>query len=126
MHSHRRSLVVVGLVSLLAACWVGSAAAARASFAGTWSGSYHGAFTGTFTLHWTQTGSRLSGTITLSNPPGKYGITGSVGRDGAIHFGVVKVGATYTGTVSGTSMSGKYRSPQGGGSWSARKISRSG
>jgi len=121
MNTYRRSFVVVGLVSLLAACAVASAPASRASVAGTWSGSYHGAFAGRFTLHWKLTGSRLKGTITLSNPPGQYGITGFVGRGGAIRFGVVKVGATYTGSVSGASMSGKYTTPQGGGSWSARR-----
>jgi hypothetical protein len=39
----------------------------------------------------------------------------------AIKFGAVGVGATYTGTASGTSMSGSYKSPQGGGKWSAHK-----
>jgi hypothetical protein len=123
MHTLRRFVTVAGLVSLLAAGAVASATASRASVAGTWSGSYHGAFAGRFTLHWRLTGTTLKGTITLSNPPGQYGITGFVGRAGAIRFGVVKVGATYTGSVSGTSMSGKYKTPQGGGSWSARKTS---
>ena len=50
----------------------------RSTLAGTWSGRYSGAFSGTFTLHWTQSGTRLSGTITLSSPKGKYGINGSV------------------------------------------------
>jgi hypothetical protein len=115
---------VIAVVSLLAAA---SATAARhtlrPTIAGTWAGSYSGAFTGRFTLTWKKTGARLSGTIALSNPPGRYGINGSVGRGGSIHFGVVKVGATYTGTWSGKSMSGRYNSPQGGGSWSARKSS---
>jgi hypothetical protein len=90
------------------------------SIAGTWSGQYSGAFSGTFTLTWTQSGSRLSGSITLSNPSGKYGISGSV-QGGAIKFGAVGVGATYTGKVSGTSMSGSFKSPQGSGTWSAHK-----
>jgi hypothetical protein len=113
-----------GLVSVVVVCAVASAtAASRPTVAGTWVGSYQGAFSGSFTLHWTLTKSRLRGTIALSNPHGRYGITGSVGRGGAIHFGVVNVGATYTGSVSGKSMSGSYKSPQGGGSWSAHKTS---
>jgi hypothetical protein len=90
------------------------------SLAGTWSGQYGGAFSGTFTLHWTQSSSTLSGTIKLSYPNGSYSCTGSV-HDGAITFGVVGAGATYTGAVSGTSMSGSYKTPKGGGSWSAHK-----
>ena len=121
MHTLRRLFAVAGLVSVVAVCSVASAAAAHAGVAGTWAGSYHGAFSGRFTLHWKLTGATLKGTITLSNPPGQFGITGFVGRGGAIRFGVVKVGATYTGSVSGTSMSGTYRTPPGGGSWSAHK-----
>lgn len=94
----------------------------RSTLAGTWSGQYSGAFSGTFTLHWTQSGTKLSGTITLSSPKGKYGITGSV-RGSVIHFGAVGVGATYTGSASGKSMSGTWKSPQGGGAWSAQKTS---
>jgi hypothetical protein len=100
------------------------------SLAGTWSGKYSGAFSGTFTLHWTQSGSELTGTITLSgtggkygNSSGKYGVSGSV-HGSAITFGAVGAGATYTGSVSGTtSMSGNYTTPVGGGSWSAEKTS---
>ena len=124
MHSHvsRRRIVLVTVLAAVSCCATAvTARAASTTLAGNWSGKYSGAFSGTFTLHWTQSGSRLNGTIALSNPPGRYGISGSVGRGGAIHFGVVKVGATYTGTAVGTSMSGKYRTPQGGGSWSAHK-----
>jgi hypothetical protein len=120
---------VLSLAALLALCCssISLAAtsrrhAARPSLAGTWSGKYSGAFTGTFTLRWKKTGSTLSGSIRLSNPSGTYGIRGSV-HGGKISFGAVGVGATYTGTWSGKSMSGRYRSPQGGGSWSARKTS---
>jgi hypothetical protein len=88
--------------------------------AGKWSGKYGGAFSGTFTLHWTQSGSKLSGSIALSNPSGTYSCNGTVAGSG-IKFGAVGVGATYTGTVSGNSMSGTYNSPRGGGSWSASK-----
>ena len=42
----------------------------------------------------------------------------------SIQFGTVGSSAiTYTGTVSGNSMSGSYQTPGGGGSWSAHKTS---
>jgi hypothetical protein len=128
MHVRRR-IPVLWVVAVLVVCGSATAAAAvnshsKLKLAGTWSGQYDGAFSGTFTLHWKQTGSRLLGTITLSNPSGKYGISGGV-HGTAIKFGVVGAGATYTGSVSGSgkSMSGSYKSPQGGGSWSAQKAS---
>jgi hypothetical protein len=99
-----------------------AAPAANSTLAGTWSGRYSGAFSGTFTLQWTQSGSSLRGSIALSKPRGKYPISGSVqGR--AIKFGAVGAGATYTGSVSGKSMSGSYKTAQGGGTWSAHKTS---
>jgi hypothetical protein len=115
----------LSVVALLAVCYTATAVATvptRSTLAGTWVGSYSGAFSGTFRFTWAQTGSKLSGSIHLSNPVGKYGIAGKVGRSGGIQFGVVGAGATYTGTVSGNSMSGSYKSPQGGGSWSAHKL----
>ena len=119
-----RSILLVSLVSaLLAVCWSAAAlGAARPQLAGKWSGKYSGAFSGTFTLTWKETGTKLSGTITLSNPHGSYGISGKVNRT-SISFGAVGVGATYSGSVStsGKSMSGRWKSPQGGGSWSAKK-----
>jgi hypothetical protein len=93
------------------------------TLSGTWSGHYSGGYNGTFTLHWTQSGSKLTGTIKLSSPSGTFPITGSV-HGGAIQFGAVGAGATYTGSVSGTSMSGSYQARPKGGSWSAKKISR--
>jgi hypothetical protein len=118
---------VMGAAALLAICSSTSTAHAAASttrplLAGTWSGTYSGAYSGTFTIHWRKSGSRLSGTIILSNPSGKYAISGSV-HGKVIAFGAVGAGATYTGSVSGKSMSGNYKSPGGGGSWSARKTS---
>lgn len=95
---------------------------ATSSLAGKWKGHYSGAFSGHFTLHWKQTGALLHGSITLSKPKGKYGIGGSVHK-GKINFGAVSVGAKYKGKVRGTSMSGTWTSPQGGGSWSAHKVS---
>ena len=95
--------------------------AARPSLAGTWSGKYSGAYSGTFTLKWRRTGTQLSGSIKLSNPSGTYPINGNV-TGSKITFGAVGAGATYTGSWAGTSMSGRYRSANRGGSWSAHKM----
>jgi hypothetical protein len=131
MHVHLRRqprsvLPVLGIVALLAVCCSGGAALAAGnsstSLAGKWSGKYSGAFSGTFTLHWKQSGSRLSGSIKLSRPSGTYPVTGTL-RGTAVKFGAVGAGATYTGAVHGNSMSGRYKTGQGGGSWSAHKAS---
>ena len=117
-------LVVVTVLAVVACSGTAALAAVSSSsgVAGTWSGKYSGAYSGTFRLHWKLVGSQLHGTITLSRPQGSYGITGSVMRGGGINFGVVKVGATYTGHVFGTKMSGNYTTPGGGGTWSAHKV----
>ncbi|HLY86123.1 MAG TPA: hypothetical protein VKO84_06400 [Gaiellaceae bacterium] len=99
-----------------------SHASAQSKLGGKWKGQYSGAFSGHFTLHWKQTGTKLSGSITLSSPKGKYGISGSV-HHSKIKFGAVGVGATYKGTWKASKMSGSWNSPQGGGSWSAHKVS---
>ena len=120
----RLTMVTVLVVAL---CGTTAALAARSTssgLAGVWIGKYSGAYSGTFRLNWTLTGSRLHGTIKLSSPKGSYGINGTVGRGGAIKFGVVGAGATYTGTVVGSKMSGSYKSPGGDGKWSAAKFSR--
>lgn len=126
-----RAVPVLWVVALLAACCTGTALAAASSstsgvasqskLGGKWKGHYGGAVSGKFTIHWTQTGSTLNGRITLSNPQGSYAIGGSVHK-GKIKFGAVGVGAKYKGTVKGTSMSGTWTSPEGGGSWSANKV----
>ena len=94
---------------------------AGGSLTGTWSGTYGGAYHGTFTLHWTQSKSRLTGTIKLSSV-GRTNITGSV-RGSTIRFGTVgnANAITYSGSVSGKSMSGTYKTGGVGGSWSAHK-----
>lgn len=114
------AVAVVGVVVLLAAVAAGGSTKPL-QLAGTWSGSYSGAVSGTFTLTWTQKDSILHGSITLSRPSGKYSIGGAVAGS-AIHFGAVSVGAKYTGTASNHSMSGRWTSPEGGGSWSAHKL----
>jgi hypothetical protein len=88
---------------------------------GSWSGQYSGPFNGTFTLAWTQTGSHVDGTIILSSPPDTLNINGTLSGS-AISFGAVGV-VTYSGTVSGNSMSGSYKDLANGqtGSWSASK-----
>lgn len=127
-----RRLPALWIAALLALACCGTALAAmnassshvatKAKLAGKWKGHYSGAFSGHFTIHWRQTGSKLHGNITLSNPKGQYGISGSV-KNGKIKFGAVSVGAKYKGKVKGKSMSGTWTSPQGGGSWSATKTS---
>jgi hypothetical protein len=128
----RRRLPALWIAAALALACSGTALAAargtsvhhppkpKSKLAGKWTGSYGGAVSGHFTIHWKQNGSKLAGTITLSNPSGKYGIGGSV-KKGKIKFGAVSVGAKYKGTFKGTSMSGTWTSPEGGGSWSATK-----
>lgn len=97
--------------------------AASGPLSGTWSGKYSGAYHGTFTLQWTQSGSKLSGTIKLSTQRSKLSLNGTV-RGSTIRFGTVGSAAiTYSGSVSGKSMSGSYRTPGGGGPWSAHKTS---
>jgi hypothetical protein len=130
----RRSSLALPIFAAIAVCCSSSVASAagvtasqgRASrnpLTGTWSGRYTGAYHGSFTLHWTQSGSKLSGTIHLSNPNSQPNITGTVRRS-TIRFGTVGSAAiVYSGSVSGKSMSGTYHTPGGGGSWSAHKTS---
>ncbi len=128
----RRPVPVAALLAVALAIFLSSATAAlsasASSLTGSWSGTYGGTFSGTFKLNWTQTRSSLRGTITLTTKgqPGsaKTTVTGMLTRSG-IKFGTVgPVGViTYTGTVSGSSMSGRYTTPKGGGSWRARKTS---
>jgi hypothetical protein len=104
------------------------AAAPAAGLSGKWSGHYSGTYQGTFVLRWHQSGSRLNGRITLSAPArGTDPIHGKV-VGGAIRFGTVGSEAiTYSGSVSGSSMSGTWKvqapdgSTAGGGQWSASR-----
>lgn len=100
--------------------------AAASGLSGTWSGSYAGAFSGTFQLTWTQTGNNLNGTINLSTSPGDTPLSGTL-NGSTITFGTVgSTAITYTGTVSGSSMSGSYQVQGGpvsaGGTWKATKM----
>jgi len=135
VYARRRTLPL--LTSVLVAATVGYGASAAVSIAGaslthkrtathptlsgTWAGRYGGTYSGTFTLHWKQSGSALSGTIKLSAPSSTLDVNGTV-HHGRIRFGTVgSTAITYSGSVSGKSMSGSYRAPGGGGSWSADK-----
>ena len=100
-------------------------AAAAGALSGRWSGQYSGAYQGTFILRWVQSGAHLTGRIHISNPGSTLGIRGTV-SGGSIQFGTVGGAAiTYTGTVSGNSMSGTYKVSNGsgtvGGPWSASR-----
>jgi hypothetical protein len=128
MRKRRTAAIVTGVVAV--AIIVGQLATTAAatndrlaggSLTGTWSGTYGGAYHGTFTLHWTQSKSQLTGTIKLSSV-GRTNITGSV-RGSTIRFGTVGNASaiTYTGSVSGRSMSGTYKTGGAGGSWSAHR-----
>jgi hypothetical protein len=101
-----------------------TSAAAGTDLSGRWSGRYSGAFSGTFALNWQENGSSLRGTITLSDPADTLSLTGSV-TGTSIRFGTVGSAAiTYSGTVSGHSMSGTYQvNGAGGGNWSANTSS---
>ena len=97
------------------------------NLSGHWSGRYSGTFTGTFDLTWHQSGTSLAGTITISSlNDGGTAINGSV-QGSSIRFGTVGSQAiTYTGSVTGSSMSGSWQiaaggQSHGGGSWSASR-----
>ena len=94
---------------------------------GKWRGQYSGAYQGHFVLRWHQSGSRLSGMITLSAPSrGTVPIHGTV-QGSTIKFGTVgSEDITYAGSASGNSMSGTWQikgtsGAAGGGPWSAAK-----
>lgn len=101
--------------------------ASTGGLSGKWSGTYSGTFAGTFTLNWQQSSSTLSGTIDLSTG-GTDSISGTV-NGSSIQFGTVGASQaiTYSGSVSGNTMSGSYQvkagSTTGSGSWSATETS---
>jgi len=128
-----RRLPVLWIAAVLALACCSAALAAHASsrshtaiqvkLGGKWKGNYSGSVSGHFTIHWKQTGTLLHGTIKLSSPSGQYAIDGGV-RGKKIKFGALTVGAKYKGLLHGsTNMSGTWTSGNGGGSWSAHKVS---
>jgi hypothetical protein len=104
-----------------------SSGGSDSGLSGAWSGTYSGAFSGSFKLAWHQNGSKLNGVIQL-NPGGISTINGTVSGN-SIRFGTVGGSQiiTYTGAVSGDSMSGSYKiktsAGSANGSWSAHKSS---
>jgi hypothetical protein len=99
-----------------------SAPATAGDLTGTWNGTYNGSYSGTFTVKWTQSGSNVDGTIALPSAGTTEQLNGTVSGD-KITFGTVgSFAVTYSGTFSGSSMSGTYEvtgSPAG--NWSATK-----
>jgi hypothetical protein len=98
------------------------ATATASDLTGTWNGTYNGSYSGTFTVKWTQSGSNVDGTIALPSAGTTEQLSGTVSGD-KITFGTVgSFAVTYSGTFSGSSMSGTYNvtgSPAG--NWSATK-----
>ena len=98
-------------------------------YRGKWSGSYSGAFSGTFSLTRQQSGEDLSGTIMVSGfndvPTSIHGTV----QGASIRFGTVgSESITYSGSVSGNSMSRTWKMQAGGrslggGSWKASRSS---
>lgn len=99
-----------------------TAPATAGDLSGTWNGTYNGSYSGTFTVKWTQSGSNVNGTIALPSVGTTERLNGTVSGD-KITFGTVgSFAVTYSGTFSGSSMSGTYNvtgSPAG--NWSATK-----
>ena len=99
-----------------------TAPAMAGDLTGTWNGTYNGSYSGTFTVKWTQNGSNVDGTIALPSVGTTEQLNGTVSGD-KITFGTVgSFAVTYSGTFSGSSMSGSYNvtgSPAG--NWSATK-----
>jgi hypothetical protein len=99
-----------------------TAPSAAASIAGTWQGTWtskaYPGLTGHFTLMFTQQGSTLSGSISITGSGciSAATITGVI-NGSQLTFGVVQGAETvsYTGTWSGASMSGTWVISQGSG-----------
>jgi hypothetical protein len=105
----------------------GAVGAIQGPWDGTWTSTSSPGSSGTFHIDFTQSGDQLNGSITITNTPciTTGTITGALAGN-QIAFGAVKGAQTiaYTGTVSGTSMSGTYAAPQCGngiGKWDATK-----
>lgn len=93
---------------------------------GTWANTTPDHSTGTFIVRWVQTGSTLTGTITIDGTPCLTGgtITGTI-AGGTIRFGAVKgqVEVAFVGAVAGSTMGGTYSTGCGNakGNWQAGK-----
>jgi hypothetical protein len=105
----------------------GAAGTMQGPWDGTWTSTSSPGASGTFHIEFTQSGDQLNGSITITNSPciATGTITGALDGN-SITFGAVKgsQNIAYTGTISGTSMSGTYTAPQcdnGVGDWEATK-----
>ena len=89
--------------------------ASNAKLGGTWAGSYSGSYTGTFTIRWRQ---KSSWCLSRARSRSRVRTGRTASREmfeaPPISFGAVGAGATYTGSVSGSSMSGHYPTGDGG------------
>lgn len=86
----------------------------------TWAGRCTGPFNGLCSLTLTRTANALDGTFVLSSPSDHVHVSGYLSGP-TISFGAVGV-VTFTGILSGTTMSGSYRADIAGGktgSWRA-------
>ena len=105
----------------------GAAGAIQGPWDGTWTSTSSPGANGTFHIEFTQSGIQLNGSITIRNTPciTTGTITGALAGN-RITFGAVQGAQTidYTGTITGTSMSGTYAAPKCGndvGNWHATK-----
>ena len=117
-----RLVSVVSVVAVVALCCTGGATASTQSLAGKWSGRYSGDYSGTLKLRLRQSGSKLQGSITYSTPKGTFSIHGTV-RQGKVRFTVASFGITFSGTVHGTKMAGRWSGQGSSGRWNAHKVS---
>jgi hypothetical protein len=96
------------------------------NWTGTWTDTSPDHSTGSFQLRWQEQGTALTGTIVVNGTRCLTNgtITGGLNGD-TISFGAVagQVVVTYTGKVSGTTMSGTYGTACGNavGTWQASK-----
>jgi hypothetical protein len=90
---------------------------AAPDLSGTWAGLCTGPFNGFCSLTWTQAVNALDGTFTLSSPPDNLHISGNL-TGSTMRFGAAGV-ITFTGTLSGSTMSGSYTDIANGkmGTW---------
>lgn len=119
----QRRIALIGTALLAAVVLTGSpAAVARApihiagNWHGTWASTTYAPSAGTWSAHFIQSGSTISGTVTISSRCVAQGtvhgtLTGTSITFGEVHNGTRTI--TFTGTVSldGTRMHGTYHTP---------------
>ena len=122
-------VVLVGVASLFATGAIGRTPPVprpttppTLNLSGTWGGlNTAGPLNSFMTLTLTQTGKALDGTVAMQSPPENVHISGGVSGN-AVSFGAAGV-ISFTGTLSGSTLSGSYTSIANGkassGSWTA-------